>query len=195
MCIMSIDTHMGWGMLARNLDPLQGGIPVFLLVSCCPFIIPFLVPPRFISPLRNTSVLISTTMNLTCTVTADPEASIRWFKDDSENIPGAIYSQGNAILILKNVTLTDEGWYKCLVKNRAGNATSEAYIEITVPPQVSLSHEILKLRRHEKNVTVDCYGSGKPRPAVTWKRGQNDVPVFAVITTNETNQVPQNMFF
>jgi len=128
---MIIDTHIGWGMLARNLDPLQGGIPVFLLVSCCPFIIPFLVPPRFISPLRNTSVLISTTMNLTCTVTADPEASIRWLKDDAENIPGAIYSQGNAILVLKNVTLTDEGWYTCLVKNRAGNATSEAYIEIT----------------------------------------------------------------
>ena len=63
-----------------------------------------------------------------------------------------------------------------------------------VPPQVSLSHEILKLRRHEKNVTVDCYGSGKPRPAVTWKRGQNDVPVFAVITANETNQVPQTCF-
>ena len=70
-------------------------------------------------------------MNLTCTVTADPEASIRWLKDDAENIPGAIYSQGNAILVLKNVTLTDEGWYTCLVKNRAGNATSEAYIEIT----------------------------------------------------------------
>jgi len=127
---MNNDTH-GLGMLARNLDPLQGGIPVFLLVSCCPFIIPFLVPPRFISPLRNTSILISTTMNLTCAVTADPEASIFWFKDDSENFPGAMFSKGNAILVMKNVTLTDEGWYKCLAKNRAGNATSEAYIEIT----------------------------------------------------------------
>jgi len=64
-----------------------------------------------------------------------------------------------------------------------------------VPPQVSLSHEILKLLRHEKNATVDCYGSGKPRPAVTWKRGRNDVPVLAEITANETNQVLQTRCF
>ena len=74
---------------------------------------------------------MNTTLKLTCGVEADPNVTIHWLKDDSENIAEAILSPGNSTLIINHVQLSDEGRYKCVVWNRAGNAASEAYIEIT----------------------------------------------------------------
>ena len=70
-------------------------------------------------------------MNLTCTGIADPDVSIRWLEDDSDNITGLMFTQGNTTLVIDYVTLADEGRYTCEIWNRAGRIASEAYIEIT----------------------------------------------------------------
>jgi len=35
--------------------------------------------------------------------------------------------------------------------------------------------QVLKLHRGDKNLTVVCFGRGKPRPKITWKKNGMDV--------------------
>lgn len=42
--------------------------------------------------------------------------------------------------------------------------------------------QVLKLHRGEKNITVECFGRGKPRPTITWKKNGTEI----LKTANET---------
>ena len=64
-----------------------------------------------------------------------------------------------------------------------------------VPPQLLLSSAALILRRNERNVTVDCYGYGKPLPIVTWRKGNESIRRRnSTLTTNGRNGVMQMSF-
>ena len=90
----------------------------------------FLVPPWVLSPLKDVSLLVTSKLNLTCEVKGDPTPSILWLKDESDVIPRAVLFQKNMTLAINSVEIADEGRYKCVLRNRAGNKTYEAYVEI-----------------------------------------------------------------
>jgi len=56
-----------------------------------------------------------------------------------------------------------------------------------------LNREVLKLRQNAKNVTIDCYGYGKPRPSVTWRKGVAIIPLVPVVTANNSDVVFQRV--
>ena len=63
-----------------------------------------------------------------------------------------------------------------------------------VPPEVLLTREILRLRRNAKNVTIDCYGYGKPTPSVTWRKDADVIPHVPMVTANDSDAVVQRVF-
>lgn len=56
-----------------------------------------------------------------------------------------------------------------------------------------MNREVLKLRQNAKNVTIDCYGYGKPRPSVTWRKGVAIIPLVPVVTANNSDVVFQRV--
>ena len=63
-----------------------------------------------------------------------------------------------------------------------------------VPPEVHQSQATLILRQNAKNVTIDCYGYGKPLPVVTWRKGVDVIPRVSAFTMNSSDQVVQMLF-
>ena len=57
-----------------------------------------------------------------------------------------------------------------------------------------LSRKLLKLRKNVKNVTVDCYGYGKPLPSVTWGKDGDIISQFSKVTRNDSDAVVQRVF-
>ena len=62
-----------------------------------------------------------------------------------------------------------------------------------VPPKIYVPEpHVLKLENDWKNITIDCYGFGKPLPSVVWKRygvGVKNVSTFSSSHLEEVVQV------
>ena len=66
---------------------------------------------------------IYSSIMLTCQIQGVPMPNITWLKDDNEIVDTSKYSVnllGFSVLTLNNVTLSDEGKYKCKGENPAG---------------------------------------------------------------------------
>jgi len=63
-----------------------------------------------------------------------------------------------------------------------------------VPPEVLQSQTTLILRKNTRNVTVDCYGYGKPLPQVTWMKGADIIPWVSAVAGNYSDMVVQMSF-
>ena len=64
-----------------------------------------------------------------------------------------------------------------------------------VPPHVYVPlPRVLMLYKNETNITVDCYGYGKPVPSVMWKRDGNPVKLVPYFTPNYEQEVVQDLF-
>ena len=50
---------------------------------------------------------------------------------------------------------------------------------------------VLKLLKQTENVTIDCYGYGKPLPSVVWKKDGVEVKNISVFSEAYNNQVVQ----
>ena len=57
--------------------------------------------------------------------------------------------------------------------------------------QVSPAHS-LKLLKNDKNISVACFGYGKPRPSVLWKKGADEVPAVEKLNISEVVQIVSN---
>jgi len=57
-----------------------------------------------------------------------------------------------------------------------------------LPPQQ------LNLVKNMQNVTVDCYGYGKPAPRVIWTRNNKDIPTVYILTDEKRSNVVQKKF-
>ena len=56
-----------------------------------------------------------------------------------------------------------------------------------------VSHGILNLQRNEKNITIDCFGYGKPLPSVAWRKGGDTIPQIFLNTANYSDVVVQKV--
>ena len=69
-------------------------------------------------------------LNLTCTAEGDPMPTIRWTKDASYIIPNVQLENNNRNLVIRNVVIHNQGVYRCIAQNSAGDAFSSAMIVV-----------------------------------------------------------------
>jgi hypothetical protein len=65
--------------------------------------------------------LQGTNVNFTCTADGSPKPTITWSRVNGTNFTirtGITTSEGNSVLMLKNVTNEEEGIYECTAHNR-----------------------------------------------------------------------------
>lgn len=84
--------------------------------------------------------------------------------DDKFSIVG---DRDNAFnLLLKRVTIYDEGNYSCQVP---GKVTYVSKLIINVPPSIKFNPEIKKKTvQEDEELRLECLASGKPQPSINW---------------------------
>lgn len=86
--------------------------------------------PRILTPLKNITVMVGSTLNLTCAVDGEPLPGVTWTKDNMTNLTGVEYSERRTRLVIRSVTVRDEGVYMCNASSKAGWTVSRAIVTI-----------------------------------------------------------------
>ncbi|XP_010579792.1 PREDICTED: cytotoxic and regulatory T-cell molecule [Haliaeetus leucocephalus] len=117
-------------------------------------------------------------LNLRCTLSSDNSSARQWFNPHGFaiflNTHRALrdqryklirYSKDELSIQLSNVTVHDEGVYKCFYYSTPFKSKDEAVKVLATP-----SNPVLEVSQDtERNITLSCYTQGsKPQPQITW---------------------------
>ena len=99
--------------------------------NCSCFNLRFLfstVPPRITTePERESKVSVGDNLTLTCNVSGDPLPEVTWSKDGQTL---KLFNVTGPVLHLVNVTRKDVGSYKCTAKNKVGEVSHPAAVNV-----------------------------------------------------------------
>nr|XP_055065809.1 carcinoembryonic antigen-related cell adhesion molecule 1 [Misgurnus anguillicaudatus] len=131
--------------------------------------------------------VLNTSFTLTCNVIGDV-ASVQWIKD-GVSIP----SQNNINLTINQLTLRDDGQYKCAVLNPVSSMTSMPY-NLTVnygPSSTAITGP--SVAEVGNNVTFNCSAVSRPASQYTWYFNgsvvaNSSVYVMLAVTLNNTGR-------
>ncbi|XP_041962471.1 neural cell adhesion molecule 1 isoform X1 [Alosa sapidissima] len=111
------------------------------------------------------------TVSITCSTSGEPKPEITW------SIPTALdssrheFNSDRSELTIKPVKREDKGEYICTAKNKIGESTVTAFLDVSEHPVVILSQSEVKVKPGEM-VAVSCNISGHPMPSLQWiKKG------------------------
>ncbi|XP_041423263.1 obscurin isoform X2 [Xenopus laevis] len=113
------------------------------------------VPPRFVNKLRNAHFVDGEDSQFTCTIEGAPYPQIRWYREGkllSESAKHQTFTEprsGVLVLVVKNATNDDLGYYECELVNRLGSARSGAELSPMTP--ALLAQE----RRGDQTITIE----------------------------------------
>ena len=86
------------------------------------------VPPRITTePERESEVSVGQNLTLTCNASGDPLPEVIWNKEGQAL---RLFNVTGPVLHLVNVTREDVGSYKCTAKNKVGEASHPAVVNI-----------------------------------------------------------------
>ncbi|XP_076310348.1 roundabout homolog 1-like isoform X3 [Tachypleus tridentatus] len=128
---------------------------------------------------KSTRIVVGETVMLECTPPrGHPEPKVSWEKNGRliSVGTGRIRMVGPGNLVLENVRQDDEGRYRCKAKNMVGVRESPvAVLTVNVKPYfIREPQDISTLT--DKNVEFECKVGGDPRPNVTWRRKDGNMP-------------------
>jgi hypothetical protein len=144
--------------------------------SKAPLEVEELVPPEFVVPLHDTSVIEEKTATLSVTVTGKPEPEIEWSKDgrpiqiDGDHFVAKKEDVGQHSLTVRTVANTDAGTYSCEAVNPAGRAETKAslaVVEDLQAPKFTKGLEPVEIKESE-SATLSVVAEGKPEPKIDW---------------------------
>ena len=86
------------------------------------------VPPRITTePERESKVRVGDNLTLTCNVSGDPLPEVTWSKEGQTL---QLFNVTGPVLHLNNVTRRDVGSYKCTAKNKVGEVSHPAAVNV-----------------------------------------------------------------
>ncbi|XP_068602530.1 muscle M-line assembly protein unc-89-like [Brachionichthys hirsutus] len=91
-------------------------------------------PPKCVVPLTNITAAVGTPVVLQCLFSGKPTPTAQWYKDGARVTDGRCIiqekSQGHFNLLVTNVTQSDAGEYKCVIRNPSGCVETEALLKV-----------------------------------------------------------------
>ncbi|GIY04341.1 hemicentin-1 [Caerostris extrusa] len=99
----------------------------------------------------------------------------KWFKNGKELTKGMntdIRSFSDlSTLVIDPLSEDDSGNYTCMANVRGLSASYTTVLEVLIPPSWSHTPNDIDALSGEA-VTLNCFGSGTPKPSITWSRMQ-----------------------
>ncbi|XP_062139576.1 protein sidekick isoform X12 [Drosophila sulfurigaster albostrigata] len=132
-----------------------------------------LEPPMFVSSMRaETFGDFGGQVSLPCHVVGDPTPKIQWFRN-AERIEAQLQSGGYELqadntLIIKKLTLDDEGMFQCLANNEAGEKSASTWLRVKTSAPVMEQPPQNVTALDGKDATISCRAVGAPNPNITW---------------------------
>ncbi|EYB87861.1 hypothetical protein Y032_0256g374 [Ancylostoma ceylanicum] len=143
------------------------------------------VAPEFTEVLRPVEVREKETVNLTVTVTGQPQPQVAWFKDnvavnvDNVHILTKDDGSGHFTLTIKEARSTDAGVYSARATNESGEARTDATVTVGTKPIAPVFTSELKATEVKETETVRLSVSveGSPQPQVAWYKDNVKIEV------------------
>lgn len=118
---------------------------------------------------------------LTCKISGSPLPTVEWFRNNKPINTGDRMKPSvdgrNAVLHIKDISLDDEGNYKCVVKNDLGSASSNADMLVdrksSKPEIVEEMKDVGTFEGNEAKFNIKL--AGFPKPKIEWYYGANKV--------------------
>lgn len=117
------------------------------------------------------SVMAGESVDIQCRVTEGyPTPEVIWSREDGRPLNRNVQQPSGGLLRIINVTLDNEGGFKCTAKNALGTVATVARVQVQERPVVFISPDpgsILKVQLDE-TVRLVCSATGRPAPNITW---------------------------
>ncbi|TRZ03279.1 hypothetical protein DNTS_006712, partial [Danionella cerebrum] len=128
----------------------------------------------------NATADIKQAVTLACYADGYPEPTVTWARGNIVLESDAKYSlnEDGSELTIKNVNKLDEGDYKCIARNKAGERREEVALNVFVQPKITFL-ENQTASELEEQITLTCEATGDPTPNIIWSFGRR------VFTENE----------
>ena len=84
----------------------------------------------------------------------------QWRKRDSNNLPDKVTDANETVLIIPNVTESDEGQYYCIVTNEWGTSVESNEVTLSIFGMLMLIYSKISFFLY---IVIDCYFVGHPR--------------------------------
>ncbi|KAI9529174.1 hypothetical protein NQZ68_013481 [Dissostichus eleginoides] len=117
-------------------------------------------------------IMEGSSVTLTCSSDANPEANYTWYKKDGNQKLHPLTTDPK--LVFSSIQVSDSGQYYCTAENKLGRTSKSFFIDVKYPPKlpsvsVSPSAEI----KEGSSVTLTCSSDANPAANYTWyKRNQ-----------------------
>ncbi|XP_039460702.1 neural cell adhesion molecule L1-like protein isoform X3 [Oreochromis aureus] len=109
-------------------------------------------------------------LQLECIPEGFPTPSVKWIKMGEVMSPRVKFNNYNKLLSLSAVEESDEGKYMCTAENSVGKAVHYFDVIVEEPPKWLTEPPQSQLTVIGSDVHIKCSVSGKPQPAITWRR-------------------------
>jgi hypothetical protein len=130
--------------------------------------------PDFISGLKDKTVIEKETIELPVKVSGTPQPTLTWLKagkeikiDDKKYSIVPIDKEGNAKLIIKDISEDDQGLYSCIAKNKVGTNQTDANLKVTAPLKFIQPLQDTDVI-NTQNATLTCEVQGIPKANIKW---------------------------
>uniref|UniRef100_A0A8K9WZX2 Roundabout guidance receptor 1 n=1 Tax=Oncorhynchus mykiss TaxID=8022 RepID=A0A8K9WZX2_ONCMY len=134
--------------------------------------------PGFVKRPSSVMVLADESVEFHCEAQGDPVPTVRWRKEDADLPKGRYEILEDHTLSVRDVRLSDEGSYTCVVENMVGKAEASATLTVHVPPAFAMRprNQVVAVGR---TVTFQCEATGNPQPAIFWQREGSNSLLFS----------------
>uniref|UniRef100_A0A0N5AL87 Peroxidasin homolog n=1 Tax=Syphacia muris TaxID=451379 RepID=A0A0N5AL87_9BILA len=96
---------------------------------------------------------------LECPATGIPQPTVTWYKEGSEinfNDQRLQLNESRQTLIIKNVSIADEGRYYCIAENKGGKDSQQFDLEVLVAPEMELDKVKTIVTKEGKSFVLSC---------------------------------------
>ncbi|XP_044269472.1 obscurin isoform X2 [Tribolium madens] len=105
-------------------------------------------------------------------IESEPEAEVKWYKDDTEIKSSDHYvmkKDGETyILKITGAVTTDAARYKVKAVNIHGSVEDDIRVDVKKAPKITKGLQDMTVNEHDKQVTLDVKVEAFPKPSVKW---------------------------